>query len=642
MKKNLSLLAAWALGLSVWAQQSDPVLMRINGKDITRSEFEYIYNKNNSNNEIDKKTLEEYVDLFVNFKLKVAAAEEAGLDTTAAFRKEFRGYRQQLAKNYLTDSSVDEANALLSYNRMKENLEAWHLLIRLEKDASPEQVQDAYNRAERARQRVLNGESFEKVAREVSEDPSVQKNGGYLGYFTAMQMVRPFEDAAYALQPGEISEPVRTDFGYHVIRVTDRRPDVGKVLVAHIYKFLPQGATPEKRAHIVAEMDSLYAVLQGGADFAELARKCSEDRGSAMRGGELPWIGTHQVVKEFEDIAFALQKGEISKPFQSPGGIHIVKLIDRRQIEPFEEKKDEIMRRLNRMGEGNKGVAALIARLKKEYGYVLDEAGLASAKEALARRAAMKADSTLTEVPKVDGVLFTLAGEKYPVQGFMDWAKDGASNVDELLNQYVDKEVLAYEDARLERKYPDFGHLMQEYRDGILLFEISNQQVWDRASKDEAGLEKFFKANKKNYAWDAPRYRGIILHCTSADTLKLAQKALKKCKLPEEEWGTMLRSTFNNDSVTTMKMSKGLYAKGDNKYVDKLVFKTGSFEPMPQYPYTGVYGKLLKKGPETYKDVRGPVTADYQNYLEAAWVEELRAKYEVEVDRDVLKTVNNH
>ena len=204
MKKNLLFFAALALNVSAFAQQQDPVLMRINNKDVTRSEFEYIYNKNNSNNELDKKTLDEYVDLFVNFKLKVAAAEEAGLDTTKAFNNEFNGYRQQLAKSYLTDASVDEANALATYNRLKENVEASHLLIRLQPNATPEQVTDAYNKAERARQRIINGEPFDKVAREVSEDPSVAQNGGYLGYFTALQMIRPFEDVAYSLKVGEI------------------------------------------------------------------------------------------------------------------------------------------------------------------------------------------------------------------------------------------------------------------------------------------------------------------------------------------------------------------------------------------------------------------------------------------------------
>lgn len=640
MRKNLFLLAVLTFGISVASKAQDPVLMRINDKDITRSEFEYIYNKNNSNNELDKKTLDEYVDLFVNFKLKVAAAEEAGLDTTKAFKNEFNGYRQQLTKSYLTDESVDEAYAVEVYNRLKENVEASHILIRVAPTDSEKQVEEAYNKAMNARERIMSGEAFDKVAREVSEDPSAAQNGGYLGYFTAMQMVHPFEDAAYELEIGEISEPVRTDFGYHVIKVSNRRPDIGKALVAHIFKFLPQDASKEREEEIKNQMDSIYNELIKGADFAELAKKLSEDRGTASRGGELPWIGLHHTVKEFEDVAFSLNKDEISRPFNSPNGMHIVKMIDRKQLEPFEEKKDEIVRLLNRQGRGNKGVEALIARLKTEYEYSLNEDVLAKSKAALNRILEIKGDTTLNETVKVEGNLFTLAGKGYPAQDFIGWAESRTGNQDKLVEDYVNKEILAYEDSRLEKKYPDFGHLMQEYRDGILLFEISNNLVWDKASKDEEGLDQFFKKNKKNYSWNTPRFRGVIVHCNDANVEKEARKLVKK--LPEDEWITKIRTTFNNDSVTNVKVTKGLYVKGDNKYVDNLVFKTGSFEPVEDYPFTFVIGKQLKKGPETYKDVRGPVTADYQNFLEAEWIKDLRNRYKVEINEEVLKTVNNH
>ena len=643
MKKIVLFFTVLACGAFAGAQEDDPVLMRIGGKDITRSEFEYIYNKNNANSGLDQKSLDEYVDLFVNFKLKVAAAEEVGLDTTMAFRKEFNGYRRQLAQAYLTDASVDEANALATYNRLKENVEAYHLLIRVQPGASELEIADAYNRAELARQRALAGEDFEKLAREVSEDPSVANNGGYLGYFTAMQMIRPFEDAAYALQPGEVSEPVRTDFGFHVIKVTGRRPDIGRVLAAHIFKRVPQNATPEQEEQAKAKIDSIYNVLVADGDFAELAKTESDDKATGFRGGALPWFGVHQTMKEFEDVAFSLGKDEISKPFRTAAGFHIVKVSDRAPLEPFEEKKDEIMRRLNRMGEGNKGVQALVERLKQEYGYRPDTVGIASAKSTLERLGEMAGDSTVSVKPQAAGNLFVLAGKAYPAQGFVEWAENKSGQIDRLLEQYVSNQILMYEDSRLEEKYPDFGHLMQEYRDGILLFEISNQKVWDKASKDEEGLAKFYENHKRDYAWDTPKFKGVVLHCVDGKVLKNVKKALKKNGWPEEEWGDKLRESFNNDSVSVLQVSKiRLYVEGDDPYVDKLVFKKGSFEPLEGFPETGVYGKVLKKGPENYKDVRGPVTADYQNYLEEEWVKELRGKYEVEIDEDVLKTVNSH
>lgn len=647
MKKNFIFLAAFAFGLSVFAQQQDPVVMRINNKDITRSEFEYIYNKNNSNNEIDRKSLDEYVDLFVNFKLKVAAAEDAGIDTTQTFINELGGYRKQLAKPYLTDSSVDDANAREAYDRLKENVEAWHILVKVSPNASKEEQEDAYNKAERARQRIVNGEAFDKVAREVSEDPSAAQNGGYLGYFTSMQMVSPFEDAAYRLKPGEISEPVRSDFGYHVIKVTNRRPDIGKVLVAHIFKYLPQDASKEKQDQAAVQMDSIYQALLGGADFAGLAKTYSDDKGSAARGGELPWFGFRQTLKEFEDVAFALKKGELSKPFHSPNGIHIVKLIDRKELEPFEEKKDEILRRLSRQGRGDKGVDALVAQLKETYTFSADKAALAQITELV--KTVLPSDSLFEEkAAPLNRTLCTLAGREYNQQDFVRylknqkgfWKSDAFATIDQKFDDYTRKIILDYEDTQLDSKYPEFGHLMQEYRDGILLFEISNRSVWDKASKDDEGLDSFFKKNKDNYVWDTPRYKGAVLHCKDKKTAGQVQKLLKKT--PQEEWIATVKKTFNNDSVSVVKIEKGLYLKGDNKYVDKLVFKTGNFEPEKDYPYTTVYGKLLKKGPESYTDVRGPVTADYQNYLETAWIKELRGKYKVEINEEVLKTVNNH
>lgn len=640
MKRKIILFAGLALSAYAFSQEKDQVLMKINNKDITRSEFEYIYNKNNSNNELDKKSLDEYFNLFVNFKLKVTAAEAEGVDTTKAFRDEFMGYRQQLAKSYLTDDSVDEANARSIYERLKENVEALHILVRCKPDATPKDSLEAYRKAERARQRILNGENFEKVAREVSEDPSVKQNGGNLGYFTALQMVTPFEDVAYSLKNGEVSKPVRTDFGYHVIKVTNRRPDMGKVLVAHIFKFLPQDATKDQQNKATVQIDSIYNALQNGADFASLAKKCSDDQGTATRGGELPWIGFHQTVKEFENVAFSLNKNEISKPFRSPSGMHIVKLIDRKAIEPFEEKKDEIVRRMDRQGRGNKGVEALVEKLKGEYNFSYNDKGVNDVKTLMKNIQAGKDSLTSAGAMNLSGDLFTMNGINYPVQGFIVWTKTQQGSVEKLLKEYTSNLILAYEDSRLEQKHPEFGHLMQEYRDGILLFDISNRKVWDKASKDEKGLDTFFEENKANYKWDSPRFKGVIVHCKDKKTAKAVKKLTKKN--PQEEWATVIRKTLNNDSISVVKVEKGLFIKGDNKYVDKLEFKSGSFEPVKDYPVTIVIGKMLKGGPESYKDVRGPVTADYQNYLEAGWIKELRDKYKVEINQQILKTVNNH
>lgn len=640
MKRNIILIAGLAFSTCAFSQINDPILMKINNKGVTRSEFEYIYNKNNSNNGLDKKSLDEYINLFVNFKLKVAAAEAEGVDTTKVFLDEFLGYRQQLAKSYLTDESVDETNARIIYDRLKENVEASHILIRCKSDASPVDSLNAYCKAERARQRIMNGEAFDKVARELSEDPSAKQNGGNLGYFTALQMVTPFEDAAFSLNKGEVSKPVRSDFGFHIIKVTNRRPDMGKVLVAHIFKALRQDATKDQENRATAQMDSIYTALNNGAEFAALAKKCSDDQGTASRGGELPWIGFRQTVKEFEDIAFSLNKDQYSHPFRSPSGLHIVKLIDRKTIENFDEKKDEIVRRMTRQGRGEKGVEALVQKLKKAYAFEYDVNGLGRVKDLIKDIKAGKDSLSSQRAANLNGTLFTLNGTAYTTSDFIKWANANQGNVDKLLSDYTQKIILAYEDKQLENKYPDFGHLMQEYRDGILLFDVSNRIVWDKASKDDKGLADFFEANKSNYKWESPRFRGVVVHCKDKKIAKQVKKLTKKNA--EEDWSTVIRKAFVNDTVALVKIEKGLFIKGDNRYVDKSIFKTGKEEKMQDYPVTVVIGKKLKKGPESYKDVRGPVTADYQNYLESNWIKELRNQFKVEINQEVLKTVNNH
>ena len=472
MKRAFALLAVAALNMNVWSQQ-DPIIMRVNGKEITRSEFEYSYNKNNSERSLDKKTLSEYAQLFVDFKLKVAAAEELRLDTLSSFRNEFKGYRDQQAQEYLVDDSFIEKEARRVYDATKQNI----------------------------------GEA-------------------------------------------------------------------GLIRTAHILIRIPQDADQLTQERAKSRMDSIYNVLQNGGEFSQLATRFSEDPGSARQGGMLPWLYAKQIYPEFANAAYSLNVNEISKPFLSPAGIHIVKMLERKQLEPFEEQRDDIYAFLERNGVRSRAIEAKRDFLFKEYG--------------------------------------------------------GAIKLEE---------VLAYEDSQLETKYPEFGHLMQEYHDGLLLFEVSNLCVWDKAAQDEDGLQKYFKKHKSDYSWDAPRYKGAVLHCANKDVAKQLKKKLKK--MPEEQWKSYIQTEFNKDSVQLVRMEKGLYKIGDNAYVDNLAFKQGELKPLKNYPYPVLLGKVLKKGPESYKDVRGALTADYQNKLEVEWIKELRDKYTVEINEEVLETVNN-
>ena len=469
------MIAALLLAAGAATAQDDPTVMTINGQPVARSEFEYSYNKNNAEGVIDKKTVEQYVDLFVNYKLKVAAALEARLDTLTSFKQEFAQYRdQQIRPSFVTDSDV-EAEARKVYDNTK-----------------------------------------------------------------------------LAIGPRGLVRP------------------------AHIFLYLGQQATPEQQQQAKERIDSIYEALKAGADFADLARRLSQDRGSAANGGLLPWIGPNQTLKEFEDKAYALKDGEMSEPFLSPAGYHIILMKGHKQLEPYDSLRSNILGFLEQ-----RNVRERIARMRIDT-IVAHSHGTLTREEVLARRA------------------------------------DSLMALD-----------------------PDLKNLIREYHDGLLLYEISNRTVWDKAARDSAGLEAFFKKNKKKYAWAEPRYKGMAYHVKDEADVEAVKDCVKD--LPFTEWADALRNTFNSDSVLRIRVEKGIFKRGDNALIDREVFKKDTVvAPTKDYPIDAVYGKLLKKGPEEYTDVIGLVTADYQDMLEKKWVAGLRRKYAVEVNKEVLATVNNH
>lgn len=468
------LLAACALSAVAMAQ-TDPVIMTVNGQPVLRSEFEYSYNKNNSEGVIDKKTVDEYVDLFINYKLKVIAALDEKYDTLKSFKKEFAQYRdQQLRPMLVTDADV-EAEAHRIY------------------------------------------------------DETVKRIG----------------------------------------------PD-GLVQVSHILLRLNQQAPDSEVAAAKVRIDSIYKALKAGADFAELAKKVSEDPGSARQGGLLPFVQRGQFVKEFEDVAFSLQPGQMSDIVQTAYGFHIIKVMEKKMLEPFEFHHDNIIRFIEQRN--------LRDRIAEQ---------------------------------KVDELVK---------------ATNGTKTKEQIMDEKADE---------LSAKDMELKYLIQEYHDGLLLYEISNKLVWDKAAKDDAGLANFFKKNKKRYEWDEPRFKGMAFHVKNEADVQAVKDCVKK--LPFDKWAEKLRSTFNNDSVLRIRVEKGIFKKGDNALVDSVIFKKDTtVTKVKDYPIDGVYGKVLKKRPEDYTDVRGLVVADYQEALEKEWVAELRKKYLFTVNKEVLETVNKH
>ncbi|HQB28496.1 MAG TPA: peptidylprolyl isomerase [Paludibacter sp.] len=631
---------------SVSLVAKDPVLMTINGNPVSKSEFEYIYNKNNSNNVLDKKTLEEYVDLFVNFKLKVEEAKSQGIDTTKSFIDELRGYRDQLTKPYLTDAKAEEDVLKEAYERLKEDVEVSHILIRVDQYADPEDTLVAWNKIQEISKR-LQHEDFSAVAKEVSEDQSASYNGGYVGWITGFRTVYPFETMAFNTPVGTISSPVRTVIGYHLIKVSNRRNSPGEVLVSHIMKFTSEGdnALNEQAKH---QIDSLCQLVKEGADFGQLASANSDDRGSAVKNGELPWFGTGRMVPEFEQAAFALQnKGDISEPIQSAYGWHIIKLIDTKPIPSFEAKKSEIERLIKRDERAQAGSKAFIEKLKKDYKLKFAKGTAKDDFCTLLQDRTLADSAFLAEASSLKKPMFSFAKKTYKQNDFLSYLKENSSTekssakdiIDEKLNEFIEKELLAYEDSQLEKKYDDFRLLMNEYHDGILLFEVSNEEVWEKASKDTAGLAAFFKKNKENYTWDKPHFKGRVVQCKNEEALQAAKHII--ASQPQDSIDKQLR--FLNDSVVNIKIDKGLYVQGDNKFVDHYIFaSTDEFEPDAKFPYVEVAGKMLNDTPEEYTDVRGLVTADYQEYLEKEWIVHLRNKYPVKINQKVLKKIQKN
>ena len=587
MKKTFLSIVLMGASLLGFAQE-DRVLMTINGEPIMASEFLYIYEKNNQETSLEKKSMEEYLDLFINFKLKVTEAIAQGVDTTQEFKDELKGYRAQATPKYLQDNDAIDSLVLLSYNRMANIRKASHIAVQCPMDADSATLAAATAKINELRQRVTVGlpkevkkgrkkitvqevEDFAEVAMTYSDDPAAKQNKGELGWIQPFRYVYPLEDAVYNTPVGEITEVFRSPFGLHIAKVEGERA-FEEAHAAHIMKMTPSGDL-QRLAAATFKMDSLYQLaIQDTVDFAALAQANSEDRGSAMRGGDLGWFGRGAMVQPFEDITFGLQEGEISKPFQTRFGIHISKLYGKRGIQPLDSMRSQLLRQVQRDQRMQIANESFIAKTRAEYNLPADMS---------------------------------------------------------------DADVKAYADARLEEKYPELRNLVREYHDGILLFDVSLREVWDKANKDHEGLTAFFKANKKQYTWDEPRYKGWLIYAKT-DLAAKAAKQIVKGASDKAKVDSILNERVNLDSVTYVKVEYGLWTAGKNAAVDVYGFKnkTATYTASEEYPVVVAVGKVLKR-PEEYNDDRGKIVTDYQDYLEKLWIASLREKYPVVINEEV-------
>lgn len=630
--------AAFCFPAVLFAQiTSDSEIMKIAGKSISKGEFEYTYHKN-IQQQSEKTPLDEYVILFENYKRKVAEAEAQGIDTTQQFKTEYEGYRRQLVKPYMVDKTAEETLAKEAYQRLLEEVKASHILFRVSPTATWEEKRKVYQKALDVRKRALSGEDFAALARQYSEDPSARTNNGYLGYFGAFYMVYPFEKAAYETPVGEVSMPVESQFGYHLIKVTGRRP-TRALLLAHIMLKVPQNASEKIQKEREKEAWAIYEKARQGEDFAALAKQYSEDYSCSEQGGRLPWLSTGQIIPSFEKAAFALNEiGEITDPVRTEFGWHIIKLLDVKTPDSYEKMHDLIVRRMARDERADAGQKMYIENLKKEKNFAWNDTVIIRLEKAVADTAALKS------LLQMEQPLFSFNGKPYPVSklaSYIDGDNTSAMSISALrtaADEYVNDVLVAYRVDELSRTDADFRYLLQEYHDGMLLFEVSNREVWNKAMEDEKGLQKYFRKNKKKYTWDTPRYKGYVITGDNAETVAAVKSFVTDIDLPFDSVMTRINKQYN-DSVTHVKIEKGLYQKGMNAVVDRLVFGVESADTTTTaLTVEDLCGKVITR-PEVYEDVKGLVISDYQNYLEEKWVRKLRKKYPVTLRKDVLATV---
>ena len=620
---------------------SPAIVLSVDGEDVSLEEFENIFRKNNRDSVVTKASIDEYMELFINFKLKVHAAKAAGLDTVSKFKYELQGYRSQLARPYLTDQEKLDELMQEAYAHLQEEVRASHLLIECKPNALAADTLKAYNKIMDIRKKILAGESFESAAKKYSTDKSVEKNNGDLGYFTAFQMVYPFESAAYNTKIGEVTIPVRTQYGYHLLKVTGRRSARGEIHVAHI---MVKPKKEDANDASEAKINEIYQkALEGKQTFQELCALYSEDVTTKNKGGELPWFGTNKMVSEFEEASYALKAdGDVSRPFKTSYGWHIVKRLAYKPLASFESMSKDIKAKVSKDARAEKTKNSFLSKIGKEYNFVYNQKYI--------NKLASKADSStyVGQLKASKGLLkkvfCEVSGTKYTVNDFYQTmiTRKGANtnlNPEDYVKfeakMFAEDKLMREEDAHLEGKYPAFRLLMKEYREGILLFELTDQLVWSKAVKDTVGLNSYFEANKASFMWP-DRAEVVIYTCANDEIANKLRKMLESGKSPSEA-----AAELNQGTQLNLQTEGGLFAREDREVLGKIKWTEGLSVNVPMNGQVIVVdiAELLNKSPKKLSESRGLVTSEYQNFLDKMWVEELRKTHTYIVNTEVLYSI---
>jgi peptidyl-prolyl cis-trans isomerase SurA len=616
------------------AKTTDKVLFSVDNQPVYTSEFLYLYNKNNKGkpDEKNEAKIREYLDLVIAFKLKVAEARQRGIDTTQAFIREFTSYRDELKKPYV--ASQDDLTRLVkeAYERMKEEVNAAHILVRVPLDAAPKDTLVAWQKIVSIRDRAVKGEDFAALAKQFSDDPSAKQNGGNLGYFTAMGMVYQFEDGAYKTKVGEISQPVRSRFGYHIIKVYDRRP-ASKVEVSHIFI----GGTDDQTKNKAFEV---YDQLKGGRNWDEVCKEYSDDGNTKDRGGKLPPIGVGDfpAVPEFEATALSMQNpGEISDPFKSQVGWHIIRFEKRLPLPSFQDAEPVLRRKVGRDERLQVSHAAHLAKRKSDLG-VVENTSVKAMLESKADTSLQKGHWNMAGLESSKNeTLFTIEGKGVLVNELLKYVKShqrpsalsSLAYFRQLYDQFMEVYLSDAEDAKLQANNAEYRNLVREYKEGIMFFTIMEKEVWNKGSADTVGQRAYYEAHKNKFeAGDR----------VSARMYSSADKDFMNQVLAKTRNGDTLSAadTKKFKSVTAFRA----YGKGENRIVDMIPWTIGLHEAEADGMYYLVeIERLIPPGIRSFQEAKASVISDYQEELEKKWLDGLRAKHKVTINKKAVKAV---
>ncbi len=629
---------------SVYAQQKDEVLLTIDKSNIYASEFKRVYLKNiDLVKDQSQKDVDEYLELFINYKLKLVEAKELGLNKKESYLKELEGYKKQLSSGYLTDIEASEILVKEAYDHLQERVNASHILISLKPNAIPKDTLLAYQKITEARNKIIKGQSFEAVAKEYSQDPSVVNNNGDLGWFVAFKMVYPFEKAAYQTKIGEISQPFRTQFGYHIVKVNAREKVLGEVTVSHIMVASGKERTEEEAEERITDINQQ---LKQGAVFESLAKQYSDDRNTAVNDGKINRFGQGALNSiEFEKAAFNLQTpGELSTPIKTKYGWHIIKLIEKHPPESFEKQKEELTKRVKRDGRSKSVTKSFINTLKKKYSVTRNEEAIVYIKKIIPDTMLTKEWKT-PEDENLKKVLFKLKQTEFRYEDFVNYLQrvkykrknytDTNTFIEEQYSDFESSTLLEYYEEHLEEDNEDFANIFVEYKEGLLLFDLMDTKIWNAAKEDSIGLKKFYNANKNNYT-QKESYQTFKASSSSREAIEKVKNLLEKGKSVEEI--KKEASVVNSISVL---FSEEELTKGDEILPKNFLAKTGEIIITNDNDYFTLLQvkKILPPKIKSFEETKGKVINDFQESIEKTWVKDLREKHQVKINKRMLAKI---